>query len=77
MLVSYFNFESSILIIKRILTFSSERGYEIAFYTNFMCGHFFSIHVRGRVEEGGRVWGGGGGVGGGGSQKKTKKKTVN
>ena len=56
MLVSYFNFESSILIIKRILTFSSERGYEIAFYTNFLCGHFFSIHVRGRVDGVGGWW---------------------
>ena len=70
MLVSYFNFESSILIIKRILTFSSERGYEIAFYTNFLCGHFFSIHVRGRVDEGGGWWRRG-------HSKNNKKKTVN
>ena len=46
-MLSYcFNFENSILIIKRILTFLSERSSEIAFYTNFLCGRCFFFQYR-------------------------------
>ena len=45
-MLSYcFNFENSILIIKRILSFLSERSSEIAFYTNFLCGHCFFFNT--------------------------------
>ena len=74
MLVSYFNFESSILIIKRILTFSSERGYEIAFYTNCVVIFFQYMSGVASTRGGGGARGGGGVGGGGGIQKITKKK---
>ena len=46
LIITYFKFENSVLINKRSLTFLSERSSEIAFYTNFLCGHYiFPLQV--------------------------------